>query len=65
MKKTILFASLCLIANSSFAQPGPGMIGGMGKGIVDGLYNKVWDDAQSGKLETMDKPPLFEQMVLA
>lgn len=32
MKKTILFASLCLIANSSFAQPGPGMIGGMGKG---------------------------------
>lgn len=35
-----------------------------GKGIVDGLYSKVWNDAQSGSLEKMDKPPLFEQLVL-
>ena len=36
----------------------------VGRGIVDGMYRKAWDDAQSGKIAKMDNPPLFEQMVL-
>lgn len=39
-------------------------VSGVGKGIVDGIYKKAWNDVQSGKLAEMEKPPLFEQMVL-
>ena len=36
----------------------------LGKGLADGLYIKIWNDVQSGSLQKMDKPPLFEQLVL-
>ena len=39
-------------------------IDALGKGAVDGLYIKIWNDVQSGSLQKMDKPPLFEQLVL-
>lgn len=35
-----------------------------GKGLTNGVYAKIWNDVQSGSLQKMDKPPLFEQLVL-
>jgi N12 class adenine-specific DNA methylase len=35
-----------------------------GAGVVDGMYDKIWNDLQSGSLKKMAKPPLFEQLAL-